>query len=207
MRKIIIIIVVIVVAAIPGYYFVNKKIINSKLNEQLQAAIGRDQGLTEMILRTPSETISYRELFELCEKSVNGRNELLIELRGLYPDIQNKLRDSLADFLSLENELVRLRSLTSRKAMKLNTAAKYIEELRQSANNSYYLADMYTRKMNSEYEEGLKLKQEMERELAEFTYKYQMLLSKEGNLGKMMQSEGLRFLPIYSKYKSVNISE
>jgi len=54
-----------------------------------------------------SPSITYKEIFGLCDKSIESRTNLIIELRGLYPNIKYDLKEKLVDFLNSENELVR----------------------------------------------------------------------------------------------------
>ncbi len=205
MKKIIIIVAVIIAVGVPAYYLINKRVINNKINEKLQLVISKDQGLTEMILRLANESITYGEVFEMCEKSVNSRTELLIELRGIYPDVQNKLRDSMAEFLSNENELIRIRSMASNRAMKLSTQLEYVKKLRENAGESYYYNEYYNKKADDEIDEMLKLKEEMSEYVKDFNNKYNSMTVRESILGNMMKAEGIRFVPIFAKYKEANI--
>src|SRR5579871_6443730 len=52
----------------------------SGLKQKLGEAIGKDLGLTETILRVESESskITYGEFFELCNKSVENRTNLVV---------------------------------------------------------------------------------------------------------------------------------
>ena len=101
--KIISIIVVCIVVGVAMTFYINQRMKVADLNEKLTQTIGKDQGLMEIILKIPGSEITYGEVFELCDKSVNDRIELIITLRGLYPNMKSDLKDSLIDFLSIEN--------------------------------------------------------------------------------------------------------
>lgn len=76
----------------------------SSLYSKLEEAVGKDAGYTETIIKVEAEasSMTYKELFDLCEKSIEGRTNLIVELRGLYPEIKSELKEKLIDFLNAE---------------------------------------------------------------------------------------------------------
>src|SRR5687768_9610415 len=59
-----------------------------EIKARLAEAVGRDSGYTETILKAESEAsgMTYAELFQLCDKSIEDRTQLIVGLRGLYPE-------------------------------------------------------------------------------------------------------------------------
>jgi len=79
------------------------------LKARLQEAIARDAGYTETILKLEKDapSVTYQELFELCDKSINKRTDLIAEVRGLYPDVNAPAKEKLIEYLNSVNGFVR----------------------------------------------------------------------------------------------------
>lgn len=54
---------------------------------------------------------------------------LIVELRGLYPEIEFTLKDQLIDFLSAENELVRAKRAYCRSSMQFSGSIESVNDL------------------------------------------------------------------------------
>lgn len=204
MKKFILIGSLIAVVAVAAGIYINHRMKISNLNEQLQSAIGKDQGITETILKVESESssMSFQELFELCEKSVKERTDMLIELRGLYPDMQSKLKDSLIEFLNAENELIRSKSQSYRKYLNVSTGNdSYKDLMKDWSSASYYMSDYYHKRIADKVYELIKDAEEMKDDTQRFYDQFKLLTSKEKSLSAIMNDEGLRFTPIFSKYQ------
>jgi hypothetical protein len=124
--------VLVTVLGIGGFFVGDHYLTVARLNERLEEAVGRDSGLTETILKIEAESgsMTFAELFSLCEKSVEDRTNLIVELRGLYPDIDSEVKNALVQHLTAENELIRQKSGFYRKQMAVSTAMElYLDEL------------------------------------------------------------------------------
>jgi hypothetical protein len=189
-------------------FYINHRIKMSNLNEKLQSAIGKDQGITETILKIENESssMSFSELFELCDKSVKERTDMLIDLRGLSPDLQSTLKDSLIEFLSEENELVRNKSQSYRKYLNVSTGSdRYDEILRDWRTSSYYMSDYYHKEIAEKLYELIKDAGDMKSNVQAFIDKFKILAKKEKSLADLMREEGLRFEPLFTKYQESNL--
>ena len=206
MKKIIISVILLIVIAVFAVIFINQRIKIHNLNDKLQQALGKDQGLIETILKIESESnsMSYKELFDLCDKSVTERTNILVELRGLYPEMESQLKDSLISYFNNENELVRSKSQAYRKSMSFSTNLDILKDYSRDYSYSEYTYDIYNsyiRKLKREMTEDAI---EMRYNLSTFRNNYNLLLTNEKNLLLLMEKEHLRFLPIYDKYKQSN---
>jgi hypothetical protein len=204
MKKAIILIVVTAVVAVGAFFFIRNKLKVDEMNEKLQSFIGKDQGITETILKTEDESssISYQELFDLCEKSVKDRTDMLVELRGLYPNMESTLRDSLIGFLNAENELSRSKSQAYRKSMNANTNYEsYNDATSDRRNGSYLMADYYKKRIYEACKETLDDAKGLKENVQTFYDNFKLLLEKEKSLGELMKDEDLRFTPIFAKYQ------
>lgn len=195
-----------VVAVAAGFYISHRMKI-SNLNDKLQTAIGKDQGITETILKveTESSQMSFSELFELCDKSVKDRTDMLIELRGLYPDMQSVLKDSLIEFLNAENELIRSKSQSYRKYLNVSTGKESYDDLVEGYSSVSYGTEYYRKRLANKMYEVLEDAEDMKDDVQKFIDKYQTLTEKEKSLENIMKNESLRFTPIFSKYQEANI--
>ncbi len=202
MKKIIAGIIILIVLGIIGGLYINNRIKISKLNDKLQQAIGKDQGLTETILKIESESqsISYSEFFDLCEKSVAERTDLIVELRGLYPDMESQLKESLIEFFNNENELVRSKSQFYRKQMNISTSIDIMTEYVNDYTYSEYSYDYFKTHLASLKKELYEHADEMIDNISIFRENFNSLITKEKDLALLMKKAKLRFLPIYEKY-------
>jgi len=195
---------IVVVAA--GFY-INHRMKISNFNEKLQTIIGKDQEITETILKVESQgsQITFSELFELCDKSVNIRTEMLMELRGLYPNMESALKDSLREFLNAENELVRLKSQSYRKYLNLSSDNDSYEEALERWNRSSLSSrEYYLQTWKEKLLDVFVGSDDLKRVLLKFMVTYNKLIEKEKSLENMMKKENLKFTPIFSKYQEAN---
>ena len=204
-------------------YFGNQQIKISTLNRKLEEAIGKDAGYTETILKVEEEasSISYEELFNLCDKSIEFRTNLIVDLRGLYPGIESELRDNLIDFLNDENELIRQKNHFYHKKLSYNTILKIKDELHREVQyfidvdsqkpRSYELrtfeikAEYYLKRINELNTEFIEAVSEMAKSADEFISTYNLLADKESALKRLMESKGLRFIGFIEKYHKENL--
>lgn len=176
------------------------------LKQKLGEAIGKDLGLTETILRVESESskITYGEFFELCNKSVENRTNLIVELRGLYPEMDYQLKTRLVDYLSAENEFVRAKRDFYRKSMESSSAAdSYVEQVKNYPSSSYGW-DFYRDRVRQMKVQVLETAREAEKSADEFLKVYEKMANEESVIAKEAQSAGLRFEPIFQKHAKGN---
>lgn len=197
---------VLVVLAVAGY-FANRQMKLSALNSKLEEAVGKDAGYIETIIKVEAEasSMSYQEFFELCEKSIEGRTNLLVELRGLYPEIQSDLKHKLIDFLNAENELVRQKSHFYRKQLSFSTAFDSYNEHLSDYPTSSYGWEYWIRRSTNLKSEIVKAASEMTESANGFISTYKSLVAQETGVKKEMEAAGLRFTGFFEKYQESNI--
>lgn len=187
----------------------NKLIKMARLNERLEEAVGRDSGYTETILKIEAESgsMTYAELFSLCEKSIEDRTRLIIELRGLYPDIDSEMKTALVEHLAEENELVRQKVAFYRKQMELNSSLElYLDQLADTPTSPYGW-DYYNTRLARLKADASDAISGMIEEGTEFVSTYEKLVDKEKDLGASLDQAGLRFVRVFEKYKSQNVGK
>jgi zinc-ribbon domain len=201
--------VLVMALGIGGFLIGKHYLAVARLNERLEEAVGKDSGYTETILKIEAESgsMTYAELFSLCEKSIQDRTNLIIELRGLYPSVDSDLKDALVEHLTSENELIRQKAGFYRKQMAVNTALElYLDELKDPP-SSYYGWDYYeTRlaKLKSDTSEAMSA---MIAEGTEFVKSYEALIQREKSLDEKMNHADLRFVRVFEKHKAQNIAK
>jgi len=193
--------------AAAGFYL-NHKMKISKLNDKLQSALGKDQGITETIIKVEKESgsMSFKELFELCDKAVKDRTDMLIELRGLYPELRSTFKDSLIEFLNAENELTRSKSQSYRKFLDVSSEEESYKRLVDDyVSSSYDMGSYYRRDICDKCNEIIKDADEMKSDVETYYVNYNLLIAKEISLDSIRKKEGLVFSPIFSKYGESNL--
>jgi len=181
----------------------------ARLNERLEEAVGRDSGYTETILKIEAESgsMTYAELFSLCEKSVADRTNLIVELRGLYPDVDSEVKTTLIQHLTAENELIRQKAGFYRKQMEVSTALEtYMDQLADTP-SSYYGWDYYKARVAKLKNETSEAIADMVSEGTQFVKTYEALVDREKSLGDQMDRAGLRFVRVFEKYKGQNVGK
>jgi len=149
--------------------------------------------------------MTYKELFGLCEKSIEGRTNLIVELPGLYPEIKSEIKEKLIDFLNAENELIRKKSGFYRKQLALSTALETYNDRFKDYIRSTYSYDFYRERYEDSKTEVRKAALEMVEYADGFISTYQTLVRQESEVKRKMDEVGLRFVGFFEKYQSSNL--
>lgn len=176
------------------------------LKQRLSEAIGKDLGLTETILRVESDSskITFAELFDLCNKSVEQRTNLIVELRGLYPEIDFEFKSHLVEYLTAENEFVRAKRDYYRKVMEQNNVLESFKEQLSDTPASVYGWDYYRDRLRQEKAKALEAARNAEEGADEFLKAYETMSGKEQGIAKEAEYAGLRFSPIFQRHAGDN---
>jgi hypothetical protein len=205
LKKIILSVSALIVLVIGGMV-INHQMKISDMNEKLSVALAKDYGITESILKIEGETTNatYQDLFDMCDKAVKDRSELLVELRGLYPNLESELRDSLINLINLENDITRSKEHAYR--AKLSTSSlERLYDLRSTYLSSYYFSDSYHRAMVNEAYDLIDDVVKGRDAIKDFTTIYGKLVKIETRIAVLMDDEDLLFKPFYTKNKDSNI--
>ena len=201
--------VLVVALGITGFLVGSSYLATARLNEKLEEAVGRDSGYTETILKIEAESgsITYAELFSICEKSIADRTNIIVELRGLYPDIDSKLKTSLVEHLAAENELIRQKMGFYRKQMRFSGALESYTDHLANPPSSYYGWEYYQTRLTKLKSETTEAAAEMVREGTQFVETYETLVDREKTLAEQMDRAGLRFVQVFDQYKTQNVEK
>ncbi len=179
----------------------------SQLKQKLEEAIGKNAGYTETIIKVEAEAsgMTYKELFDLCDKSIEDRTTLIVELRGLYPDIDYELKEKLIEFLNHENELTRSKRAFYRHQLDLSSSTEILQEHLADTPSSSYGWDYYRKRSNSLKNDLLEAISEIISSADNFKSNYLELVEQESNLTSSMSAENIRFPTIFKQYEESNI--
>ena len=205
-RKVLIsaLVTVVLLAGIGKFAFEQYRI--HDLRQKLGEAIGRDQGLTETILGVESESpnITYAEVFELCNKSLESRTNLIVELRGLYPEMDYRMKTRLVEYLSAENEFVRAKRDLYRKSMELSSAADlFFRDTKDLPSSTYGMAAFHARfyQLEAKADEAAR---EAGASADEFLRLYEKTAKEERVIASEAKKAGVRFEPVFEKHAKAN---
>jgi hypothetical protein len=181
----------------------------AEIKAKLEEAIGRDAGYTETILKMESESnnITYGEFFDLCNKSVDERTNLIVELRGLYPSVSNVIKDRLIDFLNAENDTVRSKRDMYRRHMLLSSAMESATETLRDRPTSEYGWDFYRERLARSKEDLEKSANDLLTSGKAFVDSYEKTLKVEGSVADATKRAGIHFKTAFSDYDQSNVQK
>ncbi len=179
---------------------------NHALNQKLAEAIGTDRGLTETILKveTESSKMTYGELFDLCDKSIQSRTNLIVELRGVYPQVDSSLKEHLIEYLTAENEFVRAKRSFYRHSMEESSAFDAYSEAAKNFARASYGWEVYLREKSDYREKVLKASAETKQSADDFLKSYEDMGKEDAKIRREATNAGLNFTPIFSQYAKDN---
>jgi hypothetical protein len=182
---------------------------DSEIKAKLEEAIGRDAGYTETILKLESDSshITFGEFFSLCDKSVEERTNLIVELRGLYPSVNNATKENLIDFLNAENDAVRSKRDLYRRKMQLSSAMDTFTEAVRDRPSSEYAWDYYREHVARVRREVSDAAKELQGSAAGYAESYQKSLKLEAAVAQSASQLGVRFKPIFKQFDVSNATQ
>ncbi len=165
------------------------------LKQRLGEVIGRDQALMETVLKAENDAphMSYREFLALCNRSIESRTDFIVELRGLYPEIDYAMKDRLIDYLNAENEFVRAKRDEYQKSMELISAVGLQMELVMNVPSSPYAWGFHNDRIGRSKQRVLEAAFEAEKSGDELLRVYERMAAKESSMAQEAQNAGLRF--------------
>lgn len=181
-----------------------------QLKNKLEEAIGRDAGYTETILKVESDAsnMNYLELFTLCNKSIEDRTNLIVELRGLFPRIKYELKEDLIKFLNEENRLIRAKRDFYRQQLSFSSSANVLKEYISDSDYPTSISGLeYSlKRVNSMRAELLKVVSAILVSADDYKASYTKLLKFESTLSKKMSKENIIFNQVFKQYEEETIN-
>jgi hypothetical protein len=180
------------------------------IKDKLQEAVGKDAGYTETILKVENEGahITFGEIFELCDKSIDGRTSLVIELRGLYPSLNLKVKGDLINYLIAENEFARSKRDFYRKQMQFSAASdsfgEAVDERTDALKSSSYGGEFYRSNTNRRKRDLQKAATDVQSSAGSFLESYNTVLSAEDGMALAAGRAGIKFVPVFKEYEKEN---
>jgi len=200
----------IIVVIIAAYFIIIHQVKLSEINKKLEEAIGKDAGYTETIIKVEKDasSITYQELFDLCDKSIDQRTNLIVELRGLYSSIENETKNKLLEFLNYENELIRNKKQFYQKLFSFSSALIAYQEHSSDPPRSITDGwDYYFEMSNKLKSEVIDAAFKMELDADMFIYSYSEIVKREKEVKILLDDSNIRFQGFFQKYEKENIKK
>ena|GEM_PF-3056887 len=188
----------IIVLVIAGY-FVKRQMKLSAFDAKLEEVIRKDAGYTETIIvaEDNASSMSYQEILDLCDKSIEERTNLIVELRGTYPENQGELKSKLISFLNSENELIRQESRLYHSESVYSLSNKSLRDAKKDYDSSHNSYDLERLKRNiTEVENAM---YEMAGNNLMLVSSYNAVLEEESGLKTAMDQGGIHFVQKYQE--------
>jgi len=208
MKAVRILTAIVCVAIIAGFagILVHQTYRYSAMKGKLQEAISKDAGYTETLLRIESESshMTFGELFQLCDRSIEGRTSLIIELRGLYPTLPATLKEELIVYLNAENEFARAKRGFYLRQMQYSSAVDLYEQAVEEVPVSSYGADFYRTNTARRKRDTNDASAELQSSAESFLESYSKVLRTEDAMARAASGSGIRFASIFKLYEREN---
>ena len=188
-----------------GYRTYQNKVKNDKLMEVLTTSLYRDQAKgKQLYLSLNSEALTFGEAIDIMDSNVSYRNNLLVDINSIYPEIDIDFRDSITNFLNFEINLCRSVSSYSKHTMSYDEdMRKYIYYVREN-NSSYYVN--YHAEIKEAEENMISAIQSRISNTKEVINQYNQLSACEKHIEVMMKKRNIRFITNYNNKPSFVVS-
>jgi hypothetical protein len=92
--------------------------------QRIEEALAKDAAYTETLLKMELEStgVTYKELFDFCEKSIDQRNTLIVEMRVNTAALAPMIGAAIIDFLNAENGFARAKRAFLNASLEFDTA-------------------------------------------------------------------------------------
>lgn len=127
------VLLVTVIAAIAGFRAWQEQQRQTAVRAEIRKILAKDGGYMESILGAEKNesSLNYKEFFDLCDKAIEGKRALTIELRGVALGLDPALVDKARKYIDVGNEVIRAKHIFYQKQLELNSAdSNGIKEIR-----------------------------------------------------------------------------
>jgi hypothetical protein len=168
-----------------------------KVRADIQKVIWKDNGYSELLLKVESEPsgMNYMELFSLCERSINGRNDLIVELRGLGAIADFPVVEQVIAFMGVENEWTRAKRAFYQQQLKFSVDVDVETARVLDASDKV----MIWKKLSG-------VASSLNTSASTLSKIYQNAASQETSLASALEASGLKTERLFSKYQQGNMA-
>ena len=109
-RRFIVLLALSVAVFVGGYAWHQREQQLHLVNEstaKLREILIKEQAVTEQVLQPPPDGITYDKFFRQCERSLDERDQLVVEVRLLRQDVLSGLHEQIISLMKALNELTR----------------------------------------------------------------------------------------------------
>lgn len=144
-----------------------------------------------------SESITWKEMFDTCDKTVKALEDIKIELKGLSPGVEYAPRAELLSYLDLSIEIVRQKNSLYRNIFEVSNALDRAK--RYDGSSEYEIKAKF-----EAIDEAKQALQKANEGAAKLETMYQNGLTKEAYIASLFSEKGMPFEKILEKYQESN---
>jgi hypothetical protein len=195
--------VVIALSIFAGYRFYKQSLFRDKLNE----ALGKDSAYAETILRLEIESskMTVGEAIQLFDTSIEKRQELILELRGLYPGVNDALKEELVAFLAEENEFIRAKRRLYQKSIELISQMSVMEQFSKRIRTSLFSRSSLKAEAVDLIDHFAEICDDLIQESKDFKQSCSDMVIKEEAISRNGRKFNISINPVFSKFEKTNI--
>lgn len=172
-----------------------------------QKILAKDAAYMESVLGAERNEagLNYKEFFDLCDKAIEGRRALLVELRGAGVGLDVTLLDNARAFIETGNSLIRAKRQVYRKQLDLNAAEQSkLPKIRAMIIPNIIDREETIKTMASLVADNLTLADELKKAADDFVDQYRRYQALELAVLGAWAQPGLRMQGAAEQYQALN---
>lgn len=178
---------------------------------ELQKILAKDGAYMESVLGTEQNEsrLSYKEFFDLCDKAIEGKRTLMVDLRGAGVGLEPALVESARAFLEAGNVLIRAKRQIYQEQFELDVAEKSenskIRQLRALHVPNVIDREETIGKMQALVVLSRFIVEQLENATQDFAESYRRYAALEQTAIQEWQQRGLNFKGAAEQYQALNM--
>ncbi len=188
-------VLVLIVAIVAGQRLWQERQQVATAKAAIQKILDQDAGYTETLLKSDvdSESLSYKEVFDLCDKVLNARTDLLVQLRAINPGENVPVKEQAVAFLAAENDWTRaIKKYFEARSDVATKSAQIAERLLAMPEPAYSEIDAYVVRVNTGLDEIRTAADKLKNMAADASRHYGRVISAEVALSMASEGRGVR---------------
>lgn len=175
---------------------------------EIQKILAKDSGYMENVLGVEKNEggLNFKEFFDLCDKAIDGKRTLTVELRGAALGLDPLFSEKARSFIDAGNEVIRAKRTFYQRQLELNSAdSKEMKEVR-----TMHIPNVIDRVEAIQRYGGLVSKvsavvEQMDRGATEYAAAFRKYAGLEGALVREWAEQGLALQGMAEQYQALNM--
>jgi hypothetical protein len=224
----VVVLAMVVVAATVAYPRYRAARQQAEKQQRIEEALAKDAAFTETLLKMELEStgVTYKELFAFCDKSIDQRNALIVDMRVSTTKLAPNTRMAIIDYLNAENGFARAKSAFFSASLELDTARVVDKDNQDELNAAGARVKSFLRRGDTnqartavaEMEACMRIWPRLDARVNEavqrtaasissFRAACESLISKEKKLVSESAASGIAFRPVFAPYYQRSIEK